>query len=125
VREPGSLAWTELLTRDLPKAKQFYNAVFGWDTATMSAGEGGPDYTLWKFGDQDVGGAMDMPPAVPSQVPAYWQVYFSVDNVDRSAEQIAKLGGKILVEPMDFPGGRLVVAQDPQGATFGIMHSTQ
>ena len=128
MQEPGSYSWTELLTRDLPRAKQFFQEVFGWDVESMSMGSAAPEgamYTLWRLNGEWVGGAMDMPPQVPPQVPAYWQVYFGVANVDQSAQQIAKLGGKLLVEPMDFPGGRLAVAQDPQGAMFGIMQSTQ
>ena len=28
--QPGSLCWTELATRDTPKAEAFYTALFGW-----------------------------------------------------------------------------------------------
>jgi predicted enzyme related to lactoylglutathione lyase len=126
MQEPGSFAWTELLTRDLPKAKQFLHDVFGWDTESMPLGPDAPEgaaYTIWQLNGEQIGGAMDMPSMVPAEVPAYWQVYFGVANVDQSAKQITALGGKLMVEPMDFPGGRLVVAQDPQGAMFGIMQS--
>jgi uncharacterized protein len=126
MQEPGSFAWAELLTRDLPKAKQFFHDVFGWDTESMPLGPDAPEgaaYTIWQLNGEQIGGAMDMPPMVPAQVPAYWQVYFGVVNVDQSAKQITELGGKLMVEPMDFPGGRLAVAQDPQGAMFGIMQS--
>jgi len=128
VQEPGSYTWTELLTRDLPRAKQFYKDVFGWDTLGMTMGAAAPEghprgrihpvEAQWSGRRRRDGHA----PHGPSQVPAYWQVYFSVENVDRTAEQIARLDGKTLVEPMDFPGGRLAVFSDPQGATFGIMH---
>jgi predicted enzyme related to lactoylglutathione lyase len=126
MQEPGAYAWTELLTRNLPRAKQFFHDVFGWGVESMPMSRTAPEgaaYTIWQLNGEGVGGAMDMPPTMPPQVPAYWQVYFEVVNADRSAEQIANLGGKLLVEPMDFPGGRLSVAQDPQGAMFGILHS--
>jgi len=93
---------------------------------SMSMGPAAPEgatYTIWQLNGEGVGGAVDMPPTMPPQLPAFWQVYFEVANVDRSAEQIANLGGKLLVEPMDFPGGRLVVAQEPRGAMFGILRS--
>ncbi len=124
MQEPGSYAWTELLTRDLAKAKQFFHDVFGWDAELMPLGPDAPEgasYTIWLLNGEQIGGAMDMPPMVPAQVPAYWQVYFGVADVDQSAKQIAELGGKLILEPMDYPGGRLAVAQDPQGAMFGIM----
>ena len=32
-----------------------------------------------------------------------------------------ELGGRELVEPSDFPGGRFAICRDPQGATFGLL----
>jgi predicted enzyme related to lactoylglutathione lyase len=131
VMETGAFTWTELLTRDLPRAKQFYKDVFGWDTSGMPMGSAAPqgapenaEYTIWQLNGDGFAGGMDMPGAIPPQVPAFWQVYFGVDDVDTSAEQITQLGGTAMVPPMDFPGGRLAVFTDPQGATFGIMRGT-
>jgi len=34
---------------------------------------------------------------------------------------IGAAGGTVMVEPLDVPGGRILVAQDPQGAFFAVL----
>ncbi len=119
--EPGAFTWAELDTRDLPRAKQFYQAAFGWGEETTPMGEGMPDYTQWQLNGQSIGGAMTMAPMVPAEVPAFWLVYFQVESADTTVAQIRQLGGQVMVEPVDSPAGRFAVVSDPQGAAFGIL----
>jgi predicted enzyme related to lactoylglutathione lyase len=51
-------------------------------------------------------------------MPSHWLVYFGTGDVDGVAAQIGSGGGTVMVEPRDVPGGRILVAQDPQGAFF-------
>jgi len=54
-------------------------------------------------------------------MPSHWLVYFGSEDVDASAERIRSSGGTLMVEPMDVPpSGRILVAQDPQGAIFAL-----
>jgi uncharacterized protein len=62
---------------------------------------------------------MQLPPGQPA--PPHWLVYFGTDDIDAAAERIGSLGGRIVVEPMDVPGGQILVAQDPQAATFALV----
>ena len=78
--EPGAFTWNELQTRDTETAKSFYQAVFGWGASTRH--DGPVVYTEWKRGDDSVGGMMEMPAEVPPQIPAYWLVYFAVDDCE-------------------------------------------
>jgi uncharacterized protein len=55
------------------------------------------------------------------QPPAFWLAYFGSDSVDDDAGRIGELGGQMIVPPMPVPGGRILVAQDPQGAVFGLI----
>jgi predicted enzyme related to lactoylglutathione lyase len=55
------------------------------------------------------------------QPPDFWLAYFGSDSVDDDVGRIGELGGQILVAPMSVPGGRILVAQDPQGAVFGVL----
>ncbi len=71
--EPNTWCWNELNTRDTPKATSFYRHVFEWDAETTDMG--GMKYTEWKNGGESIGGMMDMPPAVPAEVPAHWLVH--------------------------------------------------
>jgi len=117
--EPGAFTWNELQTRDTEAAKAFYRSVFGWDAHTRQ--DGPMAYTEWKQGDDSVGGMMDMPAEVPPQIPAYWLVYFAVDDCDALVTKAAGLGGATLVEPMDVAPGRFAVLSDPTGAVFATI----
>ena len=66
-------------------------------------------------------GATEMSPMVPAEVPNYWLVYFAVDDVDAIHRRAVDTGGGELVAPLDFPGGRMSIVRDPQGAAFGLM----
>jgi predicted enzyme related to lactoylglutathione lyase len=115
--EPGSLGWIELATTDMDAAKRFYKDVFGWDSHTS---EGEMPYTEWQLDGRSIAGAMTMGPQMEG-VPPHWQVYFSVEDVDKSAAQVQELGGSLMVPAMDFPGGRFAIVGDPHGSTFGLM----
>ena len=62
-----------------------------------------------------------MSPLAPAEMPNYWLVYFSVDDVDDAAARAGSAGGKVMLAPMDFPGGRMAMVADPQGAIFGLL----
>ena len=67
------------------------------------------------------GGIMPIPPNAQGMPPA-WIGYVTVDDVDASAKQAEKLGGKVLFQPTDIPNvGRFSVLQDPQGAAIAII----
>jgi predicted enzyme related to lactoylglutathione lyase len=117
VNGPGALSLNQLNTTDPDAAKRFYTELFGWRFEDI---EGGPaPYTGIYHGDRTNGGMMQMPPG--QAAPSHWLVYFGTDDIDASAEQISSLGGQIVVETMDVPGGQILVAQDPQGATFALV----
>jgi len=121
----GSYGWAELNARGVSGALGFYTAVFGWDTKTSPMGEGQPPYTEFKVGDASIAGAWEMNPMVPAEVPSYWQIYFSVEDVDASFRKALELGARELNAPMDFPGGRFAIVADPQGASFGLLKMRQ
>jgi uncharacterized protein len=116
--EPGSLGWFELDTRDIEAAKRFYADVFGWDSHTSDTG--GVPYTEFKLGGRSIAGAVPMGPEQEG-APPYWLVYLTVADVDASASKVEELGGKLMVPPMDFPGGRFSIVMDPHGSAFGLM----
>jgi predicted enzyme related to lactoylglutathione lyase len=115
LNEPGALAWTELSTSDLGRAKAFYGDVFGW------AWGGGPEYSEAEVAGRAVAGAMPRPEQLPAEVPDHWLVYFGTADVDGDAERAQDLGATLQAGPMDIPGtGRFAVLTDPQGAAFAL-----
>ncbi len=117
--ESGAFAWTELNTRDLAAAKDFYTNVFGWMPNEMDMG--GMSYTEYKLGDHSVAGMMAMPEMVPAEVPAYWLVYFAVDDTDAVVAAATGAGATTLLPPTDIPPGRFAVLSDPEGAAFAVI----
>lgn len=51
-----------------------------------------------------------------------WLVYFAVADCDASIENTGKLGGKIILEPVDNSiMDCYIILKDPQGALFSIL----
>jgi predicted enzyme related to lactoylglutathione lyase len=121
VNEPGAYAWSELVATDVDGALTFYPAVFGWGVNRMPPGTDPIQYVEWKVGDRSVGGMLPKPPTIPAEVPPFWGVYFAVEDADKAAETVTRLGGRILMPPMDIEPGRFAVVTDPAGAVFNVM----
>jgi predicted enzyme related to lactoylglutathione lyase len=121
----GTYGWAELNSRDLDKVLGFYTSVFAWDAKAATMGDGGPRYIEFRAGDTPIGGAMDMNPMVPPEVPSYWLLYFTVDDVDASYAKAISGGAREMLPPADFAGGRFAILGDPQGAAFGLLKMTR
>ena len=116
VNEPGALTLNQLTTSDPERAQEFYSGVFGWRFEKVPG-----DMPYWGIynGDRLNGGMM--PLAAEGGVPSHWLVYFGSEGVDDDAGRIGELGGTVMVAPMPVPGGRILVAQDPQGAVVALL----
>jgi uncharacterized protein len=121
----NSYGWSELNARGIEQAIPFYAAIFGWTISSSDMGEGQPPYTQFQLEGQSVAGAWEMNAMVPAEVPSYWQVYFSVADVDVAYGKALEAGGREMLPPQDFPGGRFAIVGDPQGASFGLLKTTR
>jgi len=115
VNEPGCLCWNELNTRDPESAQEFYSSIFDWSF------EEADDYISIKNQNAMNGGMLNIEEKAPSDVPEHWNIYFGVKDCDETAKLAKKLGGSVVVAPMEIPAGRFSVLKDPQGATFSII----
>ncbi len=112
----GTPCWVDLSVPDLTTAKAFYGAVFGW-----SFFDSGAEFGHYHICQVDDRAAAAIGPLQTEGQPTAWTVYLASDDVDGTAKLIGDNGGAVLVEPMDIPGsGRMCIAQDPQGAVFGV-----
>jgi predicted enzyme related to lactoylglutathione lyase len=113
VNEPGALTLNQLNTNDPEAAGRFYTDLFGWEV--RSVGEG-----YWGiFNDGALNGGM-MPIPEGSPAPPHWLTYFGSEDIDASVARVGELGGQVMIAPMEVPGGRVAVVQDPQGAFFAL-----
>lgn len=114
----GHFVWDELLSSNADASKEFYSTIFGWTANDTEMGAMGT-YTIFKRGDRDAAGLMQMPPEAGA--PSMWIPYINMDDVDRSAGRVESLGGRIYIPPSNIPTvGRFSVASDPTGATFAL-----
>lgn len=119
VKEHGVFSWNELMTTDVPAAKEFYRQALGWELQDMN--HHGMAYTFAKKGSREVAGIMAMP-ADAEGTPPHWGSYVTVDDVDARVARVRKLGGKLFVGPQDIPEvGRFAIIADPQGAMLAMI----
>jgi len=121
---PNAFGWAELNARGRDRALPFYTQVFGWTTKSSDMGPNQPPYIEFLLDGESIAGAWEMPQAIPAGTPSYWQVYFSVDDVDAAFRRAIELGAKEMFAPDDFPGGRFAIVADPEGASFGLLKTT-
>jgi predicted enzyme related to lactoylglutathione lyase len=117
--EPGDVSWHELYTTDDEGALRFYSTLFGWrETQAMDMGPAGKYHIFAR--QWDLGGIMKKTKEM-EQVPTHWNLYFRVPDIQAATAKVTGNGGKILMGPMDVPGGdRVVICMDPQGAAFSL-----
>lgn len=117
----GRFVWYELTTTDLDAAEAFYAAVMGWGTRDASVP--GMPYTLLTTAEEPIAGAMELPPQARNMgAEPRWLGYVAVDDVDRTAERLKRLGGTVYVPPTDVPDvSRFSIVADPQGAMLALI----
>ena len=99
------LNYVELPVGDVPAAKAFYEAVFGW---TMT--DFGPTYAATLTGDTDVGLQGDAVEATRAPLPV-----IEVDDLEAALAAVTAAGATILRPIFAFPGGRRFQFADPAG----------
>ncbi len=104
----GEPTYIELGVRDADAARTFYGALLGW-TPAGAHGPGQVDTATLDIGIHDGDPA------------ASFEVFFAVDDLERSIGQLTELGGRATSEVHDEPGfGRWVECVDDQGVRFGL-----
>jgi hypothetical protein len=120
--EPGSLTWSENMSRGYEANKAFYAAVFGYQFGDMSAD--GFKYSTLDLDGRPVGGIGEISADQPAETPAYWGTYFAVADTDAAVDRAVELGGSVIGPAWDSPYGRMAVVSDNQGAIFALMSSS-
>lgn len=112
----GAPCWVSLMARDRDAATGFYGPLLGWRF------ENGPErwgpYLRVFAGDYEVAGIGEV--AGRWELPVAWTTYFGAENADRTADAIRERGGTVAVGPLEFDAGRLALAADHAGASFGL-----
>lgn len=120
----GTPCWTDVTSPDLDRTVSFYGELFGWEAERDPRPEAG-GYVMFKKKGKYVAAGSPPPPGQEG-VPPHWSTYIASDDVDATAKRVTEAGGTLLMEPMDvFESGRMVLAQDPVGAVFGVWQAKE
>jgi uncharacterized protein len=117
VNDPGSLVLNQLDTTDVDGAAVFYGELFGWEVAQVAS----EPVAYWRISDGGRlnGGIMGIDPSDVEE--AGWLAYFATADIDAGAATVVAEGGTVVSGPVAVPGGRILVARDPQGAVFALL----
>lgn len=123
---PGEIAWHELYTSDVDRALAFYERIAGWKQLDSMPLPTGPYVVFGREPREELGGMMKMPPGMTAPdgrpVPPSWVFYIRVDDLPAALTRATDRGARVLLEPMDVPGGQRVAQfLDPQGAAIALI----
>lgn len=118
INEPGALCWSELATRDVECAREFYHELVGWEFDQQLSAP--TKYYIVRALGHPNGGLMQMNEEW-GDTPPHWAVYFSVEDTDDAVKRAEQAGGSVRVLPFDTPVGRVATLIDPQGAVFSLI----
>lgn len=114
---PASLVWFEIPADDVARAKSFYNKLFGWKIKKMNAAKM-PYFLI------DTGGGDQTPDGglLQRQSPQHGITnYVSVASVEKAADKVQKLGGKVIMTKTAVPQmGYFVICLDTENNSFAL-----
>lgn len=111
----GVPCWTDLTVPDVDAAKAFYADVLGWGFQEIQADYGG--YAVAQVRGAPTAG---IGPRQQGSTSA-WTLYLASDDANGTAAAIGAHGGTVVLPPGDVgPLGRMLIASDPTGASFGV-----
>jgi predicted enzyme related to lactoylglutathione lyase len=118
----GEFVWHDLATPDLKGAAAFYGEVVGWKAEQMPGVD--MEYLALNHGDVTVGGAMLLTDEMKQMgAPPSWTPCIATEDIDALCVRATELGGTVMQQPSDVPGGRFALLADPQGAVFEVYQS--
>ncbi|MGJ3239514.1 MAG: VOC family protein [Anaerolineae bacterium] len=117
----GTFCWADGMSHDQKKADEFYAGVLGWQVLSVPISDE-DTYSMYQKDGEDVAGLGQMSADMIEQgIPSHWNNYVNVTDVDALADKVTELGGTLIAPPFDvMDNGRMLVLQDPTGATLGL-----
>jgi predicted enzyme related to lactoylglutathione lyase len=103
---------------DVPRARSFYEAVFGWVFTPW----GPPGFYQVKNAGEGLVGALQGRRDIEGRKMPGMELSFGVDDIDATIDAIKAGGGEVLMQPYLIEGvGRLIFFKDTEGNIAGAM----
>ena len=114
---PGTPSWVDLGTPDTDATTAFYGGLFGW-TAEMDPRPEAGGYGMFSLDGKRVAG---LGPQQNTDMPPFWTVYVTVENVDATLAKAVDNGATVVMGAMDvLDAGRMAVISDPLGSFISL-----
>lgn len=122
----GQFCWVDLISQGIAEIKPFYEQLMGWSSNDQEAPPEMP-YTVFEFEGRPVAGVGQMSPEMQqSGMPAMWNSYINVADIEATAARAAQLGGTVAMPPMEIPNaGKMAMIADPTGAHVALWQKGQ
>ncbi len=110
-----TINYIEFATTDVPRAKQFYTSVFGWNFVDY-----GPDYASFAAAQAGVNGGFYKAGSIPQQEKTAPLIVLYSRDLAATETAIVAAGGRIVVPTFAFPGGRRFHFSDGAGNILAV-----
>jgi uncharacterized protein len=126
----GSVWWSEVVSPNPARSREFYANVFGWTPKVVSSEDtsrsptpGEEEYTVYTHAGIEIAGGAVIDSKSPNAARPGWVTYIQVASVDDAIVEVVKNGGKIIKAPYDSENtGRFAVIEDPDGIVVGLVN---
>jgi hypothetical protein len=110
----GALCHVEIMVTDIPKGRDFYGPLFGWEFIEFY-----PGMDAFNLNGVHIGGLCKCETVEPGNSPSLW---FKVANLDESIAKAKSLGATSATEKSEVPTvGWSATFCDPFGNIVGIV----
>jgi uncharacterized protein len=106
-----AIDYIEFSVTDMDAAKRFYADAFGWEFTDYA-----PVYVGIRRGEGEAGG-LTLVDEVRTGGPL---VILYSDDLEATLARVRAAGGRIVLEPFEFPGGRRFQFLDPSGNELAV-----
>ena len=107
----------EIIGKEATRLRQFYTDLFSWNVGEPMGPESG-FYSLVDGESSGLPGGIGQDFEGNSRV----TIYVEVPDLQATLDRATAMGGKVLMPPMEVPGGNVTIAMfaDPEGNVMGL-----
>ena len=107
----SQFVWFELASDDMPKARKFYEQLFGW-----KGNEAGGYTMMQATAAKDLGAGIKP----NGKGASHWAPFVSVPDVKAATKKAGQLGARIVEDTHETPNGIVSTVVDPTGAMLNL-----
>jgi hypothetical protein len=115
---PATLRHFAINAEDVPRAKSFYEQVFGWSFTPW----GPPSFYQTRSAGHGFVGALQDRREIGGKTMPGMELSFGVEDIKATIAAIEAHGGRVIMQPFSIEGvGELIFFQDTEGNIAGAM----